>query len=61
MKIDVTRCPQSGSGIPLKLGLAPKRTGSLFACPLLAQSGHCQVLNDVRFWGKADIAGGAVN
>jgi hypothetical protein len=22
----------------------------------LAQSGHAAVLNDIRFWGKADIA-----
>jgi hypothetical protein len=36
MKIHVARCPKAGSGIPLKLGFAPKRTDSPFACLLLA-------------------------
>jgi hypothetical protein len=35
MKIHVTRYPKAGSGIPLKLGFAPKRIGRPFACPLL--------------------------
>jgi hypothetical protein len=40
MKIHVTRCPKAGSGIPLKLGFAPKRTGGPFAYPILALCGH---------------------
>ena len=31
MKIHATRCPKAGSGIPLKLGFALKRTGGPFS------------------------------
>src|SRR6516164_1326932 len=54
MKIHVTRCPKAGSGIPLKLGFALKRTGALLHIRFWHFADIREHSSDVRFRGKTD-------